>query len=71
MAAVIPEEDTVASIKVRKDGPYLVTGPCVVTDHEGNEIEVKENFVLCRCGASKTKPFCDGSHRTIAFTDSQ
>jgi CDGSH-type Zn-finger protein len=59
----------VTTIKVRKDGPYLVTGPCVVTDHEGNEIEVKENFVLCRCGASKTKPFCDGTHKTIGFID--
>ncbi len=57
------------TIKVRKNGPYLVTGTCTVTDHEGNTIEVKENFALCRCGASKTKPFCDGTHGTVGFTD--
>jgi CDGSH-type Zn-finger protein len=56
-------------IKVRKNGPYLVTGTCTVTDHEGNPIEVTENFTLCRCGASQTKPFCDGTHRAVAFTD--
>ena len=54
-------------IKVRKNGPYLVTGTCTVTDHEGNPIEVTENFTLCRCGASKKKPLCDGSHLKIAF----
>lgn len=59
------------TIKVRKDGPYLVTGTCTVTDHEGNQIEVKESFALCRCGASGTKPFCDGTHRRIAFADSE
>jgi 3-phenylpropionate/trans-cinnamate dioxygenase ferredoxin subunit len=57
------------TIKVRKNGPYLVTGACHVTDHEGNAIEVKENFVLCRCGASAKKPFCDGTHNKVAFND--
>ncbi len=56
------------TIKARKDGPYLVTGACVLTDHEGNVIETKENFALCRCGASKNKPFCDGSHRQVGFS---
>lgn len=58
-----------ASIKVRKNGPYLVTGTVEVVDHEGNPIEVKENFVLCRCGHSAMKPFCDGSHKRVQFND--
>ena len=57
------------TIKVRKNGPYLVTGSCTVTDHEGKAIEVKENFALCRCGGSAKKPFCDGTHNKVNFND--
>ena len=57
------------TIKVRKNGPYLITGTVELTDHEGNVIESKENFVLCRCGHSKNKPFCDGSHKEVFFDD--
>jgi len=59
------------TIKVRKNGPYLVTGPCELTDHEGNRFEVTENFVLCRCGGSHTKPFCDSTHKHNGFCDPQ
>jgi CDGSH-type Zn-finger protein len=56
-------------IKVRRDGPYLVTGPVTLTDADGNRYEVDApNIALCRCGASQTKPFCDGSHRTNGFS---
>ncbi len=58
-----------ATIKVRKNGPYLITGAVELTDHEGNPIAATENFVLCRCGHSKTKPFCDGSHKEVGFDD--
>jgi CDGSH-type Zn-finger protein len=58
------------TIKVRKNGPYLVTGTCELIDHEGNVIDVEQsNFVLCRCGHSAKKPFCDGSHKREAFDD--
>ncbi len=57
------------TIKIRKDGPYLVTGACELTDHEGNAIEKKESFALCRCGQSATKPFCDGAHKRVGFSD--
>ncbi len=64
------------TIKVRKDGPYAVdvtTGDFVLVDHEGNPIPLPElkpgktNIVLCRCGASSKKPFCDGTHSKIGF----
>jgi CDGSH-type Zn-finger protein len=60
-----------ATIKVRKDGPYLVTGGCEITDHEGKSITSKnpDNFALCRCGHSRTKPFCDGAHKVTGFSD--
>ena len=56
-------------IKVRKNGPYLVTGGMPLVDHEGTPIQPPdpENYVLCRCGHSATKPFCDGSHKRAAF----
>lgn len=56
------------SIKVRENGPYLVKGTVTLIDADGNPYSVEENFVLCRCGGSKTKPFCDGSHRENGFT---
>lgn len=55
-------------IKVRESGPYLVKGPIVLTDADGNVYATSgENVALCRCGGSQTKPFCDGSHRTNGF----
>jgi CDGSH-type Zn-finger protein len=56
-------------IKVRESGPYLVTGPVTLIDADGTQYQIEgENFVLCRCGGSQTKPFCDGSHRRNGFT---
>jgi CDGSH-type Zn-finger protein len=50
------------------NGPYLVKGPVVVTDAEGNEFRVeRETIALCRCGGSTTKPFCDGAHSKAGF----
>jgi len=56
-------------IKVRHNGPYKVTGPVRLIDADGNEFEVPkgESIVLCRCGGSKTKPFCDKTHSKIGF----
>jgi CDGSH-type Zn-finger protein len=56
-------------IKVRANGPYKVTGPVRVVDAEGNEFALPEgsSIVLCRCGHSQTKPFCDKSHRRVGF----
>ena len=55
-------------IKVRLNGPYLVQGPAVLQDADGNEFELPaEAFALCRCGGSNNKPFCDGTHQKIGF----
>ncbi|MBI3981329.1 MAG: CDGSH iron-sulfur domain-containing protein [Gemmatimonadetes bacterium] len=58
-----------AEIIVRRNGPYRVFGPIVLKDHDGNVIETKDVFTLCRCGHSQTKPFCDGTHKIIGFVD--
>jgi CDGSH iron-sulfur domain-containing protein 3 len=56
------------TIKVRESGPYLLKGPVDLTDCDGNAYRIEsETVVLCRCGGSSTKPFCDGSHRSNGF----
>ena len=55
-------------IKVRADGPYKVTGPVRLVDAEGRPFAVATgDVVLCRCGASATRPLCDGTHRRVGF----
>lgn len=58
------------TIRCRENGPLVVQGPVRVIDHKGNEYPLpsgKDTIALCRCGASQTKPFCDGSHRGCGF----
>ncbi len=57
-------------IRCRENGPYVVQGPVKIIDHLGNEFTIpagKANVALCRCGQSRTRPFCDGSHRQCGF----
>lgn len=54
-------------VTVTKDGPYVITGGIELLDQEMGEGASTEHFALCRCGASKNKPFCDGSHWDIKF----
>ena len=55
---------------ISKNGSTKVTGDVHMMDHEGKVITPPGNpFWLCRCGASKTKPFCDGSHKKIGWDD--
>ncbi len=58
-----------ATIKVRQNGSLLVEGDDVtLVDWNGNAYTLaKRPFALCRCGASKNKPFCDSTHKTIGF----
>ena len=48
------------------NGPLLFRGPLVVTDPEGNRRRLIKG-ALCRCGYTKTTPFCDGSHKAAGF----
>ena len=51
-----------------RDGPLLVRGPFRLQDQQGNEIEVgRRTVALCRCGKSRIRPFCDGTHALIRF----
>jgi CDGSH-type Zn-finger protein len=51
------------------DGGYDVKGGIPLEDSDGASPESAEHYVLCRCGGSKNKPFCDGTHWHIKFID--
>ncbi|MFT5323424.1 MAG: CDGSH-type Zn-finger protein [Planctomycetaceae bacterium] len=61
------------TIRCRKDGPLIVTGDVTLTDHEGNVYDTsgRENIALCRCGETKNRPFCDGTHRQTGWEASE
>lgn len=55
------------SITVVKNGPYIVRDLKNFRDSEERPLPVQPVMSLCRCGASRTKPYCDGSHTEISF----
>src|SRR4029077_10475285 len=70
-----------ACVVISQNGPYVVTGnvplakQTIITDadgdsqtwEEGDKCPPQESYALCRCGPSKEKPFCDGTHVKIGF----
>ena len=64
------------TITPKANGPLVVEGPVRVVTPDGRELPVPprkdgrpaEVVVLCRCGGSATKPFCDGTHKRNGFT---
>ena len=56
------------TMRVKPNGSIRVSGTVDFVDADGNVIETKTDFSLCRCGHSKEKPYCDGSHREASFT---
>jgi CDGSH-type Zn-finger protein len=62
----MPREDVV--ITPYRDGPLLVRGPFTLQDQDGNVIDVgRKTVALCRCGKSRMRPFCDGTHKIVKF----
>jgi len=58
----------VPTITPYRDGPLLVRGPVRLQDVNGREIVVgRQTIALCRCGKSRIKPFCDGTHKLSGF----
>jgi CDGSH-type Zn-finger protein/uncharacterized Fe-S cluster protein YjdI len=54
-------------IKTIKNGPLFLEGPHRICSANGETARVDNKTAICRCGASKNKPYCDGSHATIGF----
>lgn len=55
-------------IEERDNGPLVVRNVGRMVGPDGEEMEVRTAMALCRCGASKNKPFCDGTHMGIEFS---
>ena len=53
-------------IDLAPDGPLLVTGPVSVQGADDQD-QTGSKGALCRCGASRNKPYCDGTHVEVGF----
>ncbi|MBT8386024.1 MAG: CDGSH iron-sulfur domain-containing protein [Ignavibacteria bacterium] len=63
------DRDGEPNIFVAPNGPYLVSGGPDLVDTTRAEGASEEHFTMCRCGGSKNKPFCDGTHWYNKFID--
>jgi CDGSH-type Zn-finger protein len=62
-----PADDGV-TITPYRDGPLIVRGPVRLQDMHGREIVVERRTIaLCRCGRSRIRPLCDGTHKLVRF----
>jgi hypothetical protein len=57
----------VTSVQPRTNGPLFLRGKIKIVDAQENVIREDTRIALCRCGQSSSKPFCDGTHRTVGF----
>lgn len=63
----MPREREVV-ITAYRDGPLLVRGPVQLAGDDGEAFTPRRNTIaLCRCGKSRLRPFCDGTHKLIGF----
>jgi CDGSH-type Zn-finger protein len=56
-------------VTVTDNGPYAITGGIELMGVRFGQGASTEHYTLCRCGQSKNKPFCDGSHWEAGFRD--
>jgi CDGSH-type Zn-finger protein/uncharacterized Fe-S cluster protein YjdI len=66
-ADMLPVRDGPLAIDPLVDGPLQVRGNMEIISGTGRVVARLESARLCRCGASNTKPFCDGSHARVGF----
>lgn len=69
--AEAPPPEREPGITVTPHGPYAVTGGVELVGVRFGEGASREHYTLCRCGASKNKPFCDGAHIAAGFKESE
>ncbi|MXW21950.1 MAG: hypothetical protein F4X55_04795 [Candidatus Dadabacteria bacterium] len=65
----VPDKEGDTVIRSLKNGPYEVCGDTELCIGDDSGLSGDDPYYLCRCGASENKPFCDGSHKQIGFTD--
>lgn len=59
------------SIELKPDGPLLIKNLTVLANSKGESLATETVIALCRCGGSANKPFCDGTHKKIGFSDAR
>jgi CDGSH-type Zn-finger protein len=59
------------TITPTENGPYEVAGEVTITAPDGTILRETAKSYLCRCGHSANKPFCDGTHRRIDWSEDQ
>jgi uncharacterized Fe-S cluster protein YjdI/CDGSH-type Zn-finger protein len=64
-----PPPPPTTTVVVNEDGPLEVFGEIEVLDANGEQVRRSQHLFLCRCGNSRNKPYCDGSHRRVKFAD--
>ncbi len=63
----ITASNEILNIEILKNGPILIKTECTIKNSDGKEERKTGSTALCRCGASSTKPYCDGTHNKIGF----
>ena len=64
---VVAEAANIMKIQVTPNGPYIIKTECLIVHGDGRQETKTGTVALCRCGASESKPYCDGSHRKTGF----
>jgi CDGSH-type Zn-finger protein len=64
--AALEEDPSINQIRLRENGPYVVNARIALSGYDGTV----RRRTLCRCGASRSKPLCDGSHSAVTFNAS-
>ena len=59
------------AIELKPNGPLLIRNLTVLTNSKGEQLATEAVIALCRCGGSSKKPFCDGTHKKIGFSDAR
>jgi CDGSH-type Zn-finger protein len=64
----VPDPSGPPAIALKPDGPIRVAGATPVT-HGDRTLPPSDRVSLCRCGASRCQPLCDGSHKVVGYRD--
>jgi len=64
-----PAIGVIEDVQAKTSGPLWAKGGIELESANGSKYEVRNRLTLCRCGQSKNKPFCDGSHLGCEFND--
>jgi CDGSH-type Zn-finger protein/ferredoxin len=60
----------VPTVRAWRNGPIRITGEIEIINRDGKTVLTGDRVALCRCGASRNKPFCDNTHKMIKFSAS-